>query len=379
MATAFPDTALMVDRDGGRESRMLVLVGSVLVAGWWAWAATATLPVTMTTSLARVESAAGSVRLAWEDAGVLVAIDAAPGAAVTRGTALARRDDSALRRAVSLARAELAALLSDSERLDAEFRSAGLADSRASAADEARIDSADIAAGRSRLALEAAIRAADRNRTLARDGLISASAAEKTEAEADLGRSDNDAAIAELLRVQLDTRAAATQREANAAVRQQRRAALELEIAAARIAVEAAEERLAGAVLRAPVDGTVGSVGDMGVGSFVPAGVPVVNLTPVGGVSIRARFEAADSILRLSAGQVGLLTVSGQTTRQEVPLTVVSVSPVPDGEGADVVLAATRPDARIPPGLVGEVEIETERTTPMALLAGLLGFPERPR
>ncbi|MDR7279779.1 efflux RND transporter periplasmic adaptor subunit [Catenuloplanes atrovinosus] len=96
-------------------------------------------------------------------------------------------------------------------------------------------------------------------------------------------------------------------------------------VTSARLALDEAEEALAGAVIKAPVGGRILSVAG-GIGSSAGAGSTFITLGDVGGMEVRAEFPEADAG-RLVVGQTASVTLADRPG-ETFPATVTQVDPV---------------------------------------------------
>lgn len=374
MAIAFPQTALALDLDRGLENRVLGGAGAAILLAWWCWASVASLPLTLETSQMRVEPVGGVLPLAWAEPANLVDLAVSNGMRVAKGQLIAVRDEGNLQRDRALAAARLQQLIGEAERLNDELGALVSADDRAAQADQAKAASAELAAAKSRLSLEQALSASERSHALAAKGLVSRSADEQAQSEADLARNANDSAVADLLRAKLDVQGSAAQRAVEVAARKRRQDEAKLAIEAARLTLEGADAALRAARLVAPASGTIAVPSGVAPGAFLPGGSTVATLSPDGAVEVRVRFDGTDAVSRLEAGQAAELTPERTGGFAPVRLRVVSVLPSSEGAGADATLVAVDPGAMLKAGLGGRVTVSTGTATPLGLLAAALGF-----
>lgn len=370
------ETRELLARDRGLAQHAVGLAAVAVLFGWWVWAATVEVPLTLAANTAQLVATAGTIDLALPFAGTLTTLSVVPGQKLAAGDSLATLDTGALDRALATARAARevkAAALRSADR-EADLRS--LADSRAAAELTGRIDAARSAADRARLSYEAALASVNRNRSLAKDGLLARSAVEEADAGLALLQNANAAAVAEILRLELDAQAAGAEREAAALAAGEHRAGLSGEVAAADIAVDAATADRAAATLHAPVAGIVSAVAAYRPGSLVPAGTPLVTIVPDGDRTISARFTAPEALARLQSGQLARFVPAGSRGGRALGGTVLSVIALADGSTSLTVRVAGAEG--LPAGLTGELSIEAERRTPLAIVAEFLGLAAEP-
>lgn len=270
--------------------------------------------------------------LGFTSGGTVAAIEVAEGDHVSAGRALARLDDTLLRREIEAARASLASAAVDRERLTAQ-----------QAVDRLDLESAVSQADDQRARAVRAAEDAERELALARRlfelGASSREQLRTAEAAADAAartRSQNERAL-EAARSRLAglDQLAAAQRASAAAQRTQ----LETQLANL-------EARLADTVLVAPFDGVVAAVlakpGDL-VGSQ-----PLLTLADTSLLRVRGRFDE-NRALELAVGQAATVVPDADATRR-LPAVVERLSPVAAREAGTAqvtVLLAFDPSAEL--------------------------------
>jgi len=141
--------------------------------------------------------------------------------------------------------------------------------------------------------------------------------------------------------------------------------------------VSAEIERLEGEVgrrnIKAPVDGTLGDVSNLRVGSVVREGDRLAVVVPRGSLRIVANFLPPDALGRIKPGQPARLRLEGFPWAQygSVNATVSSVANEIRDRRIRVELAVeSNANSRIPMqhGLPGTIEVEVERISPAALV-----------
>ncbi len=168
------------------------------------------------------------------------------------------------------------------------------------------------------------------------------------------------------------------EQQAEAATLQGEIDSLSSDLEAAWAGVSRKELQVERAQLRAPVDGVLGAMDGLGVGSAVAEGAEIATVVPVGDLKVIARFAPEDAVGRVVAGQPARLrltgfpwtqygvldaTVSGVASEARDGLIVVELDPVED------------PASNLPlqHALPGQVEVEVERVSPATLALRLAG------
>lgn len=370
MHTPFSRTLRAVDADGPRGRAGAV--AGLFLAAWAAWFGLARVTVWEGTDTARLEVDAAAWPLDAPVGGRVVRVAAALDQEVRAGDALLEIDAAEPRALLAETDARLGGLgerIAALEQglaaeLDARDRAAAAADGeRAEAA--ARVEEAEAAA-----ALAAAQLA--RMEKLHADGALTDEARDVAVHGAAEKRAAAVAAATALVRVDLE-------RDRDASERAVRVEALRQQLADARgetAAAVAARERFAWDadryVVRAPVDGRLGELAELHVGDLVSAGARVGAVVPPGELRVVAHFAPSDALGRVAPGQEARVRLDGFPWTQwgSLPATVVSVASEPR-YGAIRVELAVAPDAASPiplrHGLVGTVEVATERVSPVSL------------
>lgn len=142
--------------------------------------------------------------------------------------------------------------------------------------------------------------------------------------------------------------------------------------------IQRLEDEVDRRLIRAPVDGRLGEVANVRVGSVVREGEKLAAIVPTGDLRIVASFQPADALGRIQPGQPARLRLDGfpWTEYGSVSATVAHVaSEVRDGR-IRVELALNPHSAnRIPMqhGLPGTVQVQVERISPASLVLRVVG------
>jgi membrane fusion protein (multidrug efflux system) len=131
-------------------------------------------------------------------------------------------------------------------------------------------------------------------------------------------------------------------------------------------------------LIRAPINGRLGEVANVRVGSVVREGEKLAAVVPTGDLRIVASFPPADALGRIQSGQPARLRLDGfpWTEYGSISATVTHVgSEVRDGR-IRVELAVNPHSASSIPmqhGLPGTVQVEVERISPASLVLRVVG------
>ena len=142
--------------------------------------------------------------------------------------------------------------------------------------------------------------------------------------------------------------------------------------------IQRLEDEVDRRLIRAPVDGRLGEVANVRVGSVVREGEKLADVVPTGDLRIVSSFQPADALGRIQPGQPARLRLDGfpWTEYGSIRATVTHVaSEVRDGR-IRVELAVNPHSAnRIPMqhGLPGTVQVQVERISPASLVLRVVG------
>ena len=355
-----------------------LLIAIALLAAWLSWCIFARVALHETTSEARLEVDRAVYPVQSPLAGKVARTWLAIGGAVRAGDPLLELDTSAERLHAAQERSRLAALNAEivarGHQVTAE-ENAGKQERKSAsvAADEARASVSEAEAA-ARFAAEQGERATSLNT----QGATSREELARLRAEAEQTRFAVERARAAVQRIAQDQ----LTREAEREVRLRR-----LEVDLKRLAgqadtLQAAIHRLDNEVelriVRAPIDGVLAETNILRVGAVLAEGEHVASLVPSGTLVVVARFAPPAALGRIAPGQPATLHLDGfpwaeyggirmkvAQVASEIRAGTVRVELVLDGP----------PPARIPlqHGLPGIVEVEVERTTPLALILRAAG------
>jgi len=131
-------------------------------------------------------------------------------------------------------------------------------------------------------------------------------------------------------------------------------------------------------LIRAPINGRLGEVANVRVGSVVREGEKLAAVVPTGELRIVASFQPADALGRIQPGQPARLRLDGfpWTEYGSISATVTRVgSEVRDGRIRVELAVNPHSASRIPMqhGLPGTVQVQVERISPASLVLRVVG------
>ena len=356
--------------------RRLAWAAAVLLAGGWtAWLFLARMDVLETSRTARFESVEHAFDLEAEVDGRVVSIAVELGRRVDKGQLLVSLDSSAPELELEKIRTRVRGHEAKTETILREIEgvrgSLVLLEREGDQAARQTMSRLRQAEGQLNLATSESERA----RQLQAQGVASAAEADRAAANrhqqaeelagmrAQLGRTQTES---KLEGSRLGIRIIELERELDEA----RSAAAAEEAAAAQ--VERAIERLR---IRAPVSGTVASLGEIRIGQMIRTGQHFASIVPDGPLRVVAYFER-DALGRIATGQPAAIKVDGLPWREH-GVVDASVSAVAGELHEDRLRVEFIPatGARLPirHGMTGTVEVAVETSTPARLLLRAAG------
>jgi multidrug resistance efflux pump len=376
-AVPFRYTSLAVRAEGVSRRPWLALVATTVLAGWVAWAGLAQVSTSVVSRRARVRTVASPHELGAPITATLIGELPGVDSEVHAGDVLARFDDRDAALAVEQAAVELAAAREAVPALEGELAELdqALAEDVEHGGASRRRDSAEVRL--SNVEVEHARRELDRARALRAAGVLSeaelvAARAEHERRVAIGGRERHGVAVAETARSR-----ERHEREARRWSARQAVATAQARIAAAEVAHRVALERLERHTVRIPVDGRIGSVGELHPGAVVSGGAFLASVVPDGDLLVEADFGASDGAARIAAGmeaRVRLLAYPApRYGAARAHVRAVAVEARDDLVRAELAIddAAGVP---LRHGVSTTVEVIVERLTPAELLLREIGL-----
>lgn len=378
MPNSFARSQHILDTDGSRHATWGLLVSGALLVLWSCWFFLARVSVYAVSDTAGLEVAQAAHPVDSQFAGRVVASNLAIGRDVREGEVLVKLDADAQKLQLSEERTRMAAvgpqIDSIEDQIAAEEKAAqNEKNSSVVALNEARAHYREAEAAAKFSANEA-----ERAQQMHTAGVISSVEWERAQADAQQRRAAADGlqfAISRLEAQQL------TQQEQSQAHLEARKSDVErLQGEKQTVAAEAnrLEDEVDRRLIRAPVNGTLGEVANIGIGSVVREGDRLADVIPSGKLRVVASFFPPDALGRIRPGEKARMRLQGFPWTQfgSISATVTNVaSEVRDGHIR--VELAVNPDSssRIPlqHGLPGSVEVQVERISPAALILRMVG------
>jgi multidrug resistance efflux pump len=360
-----------------------MLVAMALLAASLAWCVFARVSLHETTSVARLEVDQAVFPVQSPIIGKVARSALVLGARVSAGDPLVEFDTSAERLQAAEERARLLAVEAEvaasRRQMEAETR-AGEQERKSSqvAMEEARASSSQAEAA-------AQFSAGQRARADTLGSYLSKEDAARILADAEQTRFAVDRARAAVRRVEQDQLTREGEREVRIRGLGLVLARLEGHTATLQAGITRLDNEIERRIIRAPVDGVLAEAASLRVGAVLAEAEQVASLVPNGSLLAVARFAPPAALGRIAPGQRATMRLEGFPWAEygALRLKVVRVAAeIRDGAVRVELALDGPPPPRIPlqHGLPGTVEVEVERTTPLAVILSAAGhFVGAPR
>jgi len=362
-----------------RRRPYALIAALVVLCGWVAWAALARVGVHLTSVSGRVEAREQVNVLRAEVDGRLVVVRASLGQSVVAGDVLYEVDAAEVEIREREALARLEALAAERDILNAAVAAANEARDTGQDVLFAALAEAKARLGQSRTALTQAEREVARLSGLT--GSVSPQDVERARLAASMRRAE--VAAAQALSDRLSAEEAREASDRASAVERMRQELMRLDAVEAtaeadRRAAEVARERRR---VRAPISGRLGELPNLRPGDYLQTGQALGSIVPAGELHVVAYFGAERALGWVRPGAPARLRLHAfpWTWFGQIEARVEDVALEPKDGLLRVELAlagAPRADVPLSHGLVGEVEVEIEETSPLALLLRAAGRKE---
>jgi multidrug resistance efflux pump len=378
MASPFSRTLRALEADGHRRWMAGLVPALVLLAAWGVWFVRGRVAVYEVTDRAWLAVDREAHPIAAPAEGRVVAVRAALGQTVKQGQVLVELEAEEQRARLDEERARRDALAGQIAALRQQIAAGGRFLAGQVGASRAAIEETRAKAREAEAAARLAQQEADRQARLLAQGLVSAAEAERARSTAEQRRAAADSLRRTLDRLGFEERSAEGERRGDVDELERDLALLEGQVTGAAAAIRRLEREVALRVIRAPVDGRVGQIAAVRVGSMVAAGEQLGMVVPGGELKAIAEFEPASAIGRIRQRQPARIVLSGFPSTQYGALTahVARVASEPR-DGRIRVELSLRPDrgSRLPlqHGLPGTAEVEVERVSPAILVLRTVG------
>jgi len=373
MPTPFSKTLRSLKQSSpvGAAVRLAGAIAILAALGFWMLRVPVSVFETTGDARLEVDSAASSVQAPMT--GRVVMVDLALGKVVHKGDVLVRLDSNSEQLQVREEETRMDALQPEINGLEAQIgaeRSAGADEQRAS---QAAIDEANLKVHEAETPAQTAEKERRRAEELRKEGVISAQDFEKATSEA------------QRLQATVATLHSGPDRLAREQVTRDRQRAVriaEIETQIAKLrqgragvtaSIQRADYDVDRRVLRAPVDGVIGEAVALTPGSVLQEGAHIASIIPVGKLRIVAFFPPQAAHGHMHTGSPAKLRLTGYPwTEFGVVEAQVAEVAGEDSEGKTRVELDVLPSptlrATLRHGMPGELEVETERITPMELV-----------
>lgn len=372
MAASFSRTLRSLRNERPGRSALGLLLVVALLGGWGSWMVLARLTVYEVSTLARLEVRQQAHSVQASVGGQVVATHLLLGARVERGAVLLELNAEQENLELGEKQAALASLRTRLAALEAAIDSERQVLEVMQGTRQARVDELTVKLHELRLKLAMAEKIMRRWETI--HGTTGLSELDMLRAQAetlDL-RGQTASLDAQIRAVEQEERVKSSVQQAQIKELQTERARLEGELVMQEASRQRLEQRIGARVIRAPLSGTLGEIGDVQLGSVVDVGQRVAAIIPEGSLKIVAYFSPEAALGRVHPGQRARLRLYGFSWTQygTVPAIVEHVAGEPRDLRVRVELSPEEGDGRIPlqHGLPGTVEIALEQISPLELL-----------
>jgi len=373
MSTVFFRSIRALEADNARRPWLALLLAAMLLAAWTAWFCLARVAIYEVSDKADIEVDRAAHPVEAQFTGRVVSSQLALDREVHAGEGLVELDADAQHFQLKEERTRLAALAPQVSALEGEIATEEKAWQQEQQASKVGLDES---LARSRESEAGALLAEDearREEQLFSSGVISEVDLRRARAAAQERRAAAESLQLGTSRLERQQRTQESERQARI---QEIRAQL-IQMQGQQATVSAEIERLEGEVsrrnIKAPVDGTIGDVSNLRIGSVVREGDRLAVVVPRGSLRIVANFLPPDALGRIKPGQPARLRLEGFPWAQygSVNATVSSVAnEIRDGRIRVELAVDSTANSRIPlqHGLPGTIEVEVERISPAALM-----------
>ncbi len=372
MSNSFHRVSQSLRADSGAFCVLGILVATLLLAGWLAWAFESHVTRYVISDSARLEVDHAAYPIDANVSGRLSASNLVLGRQVHAGDVLAQLDDTSERLSLQEERAHLSALQPQIAALQAQ-----LSTEDQGRAGERRVLDVSAAAARAqyREADAQAIAAeqeAARARRLQAEGILAVAAAEQAKAEAQSKRAAADSLKIAISRLQPELEIRDRDRDLHQKQILADIAKLNGDVATSTADIHRLEYEVERRSIRAPSSGRLAECASLHPGAQISDGQQLGVILPAGKTQVIAEFEPS-ALGKLHPGERAIVRLEGFPWAQYGTLSAqVSkvAGDVREGKVRVELSIDSASHSRIPlqHGLPGSVEVEVEQVTPAALL-----------
>ncbi len=374
VAASFHRTFATLDADRSRLPLGALAVAAVGLGAWLAWATLAKVPIYRSTGHARIEVSPAPTRIAAPTMGRITAAHLEMGTHVSAGDVLVELDATVERIAADKAHARAAALVPQIESIERELAADHAAGLHGGAAD---IETEHQVLARLR-ADDAALAFAEqdlvREQRLAESGASPGALRDKAKTTVEQLRAARDATQHQYESLEASHRERGDTRSAHREQLDRQHGQLADELAVANAEIRRVDHDLEQRTMRAPLAGTLGEVTTAQPGALLQPGDVIATVVPDGRLRVVADFDAV-AFGRLASGQPARFRLDGFAWTRDavIDARVVRVaSELRDG-AIRVELELVEPPTVLRHGMTGTLDVEVERTSPLALFIHMIG------
>lgn len=378
MGTAFTRTLRSLRSDSPRRSSTGLLIAAILLAAWTAWLFRAHIFRYETTTSARLEVDRSTHLIQAPYTGRVVMSNLALGRTVEPGDILVELDANPERLQIKEEQARHNAIHPRVESLLAELAAITQARVREQQAGRASLEEARARVNEAEQTARFAETDATRAKKLFEEKLAPERDYSRTQAEANRARAAVESFERSVTRVESDQYTRDSDRDVQIRALEAEIRRLEGEQSTLTAAIGRLQYDVEKLRIRAPIRGRLGDVAVLRTGGVVMEGATLASIVPSGILKVVAEFEPAAAMGRIRPGQPARLRLRGfpwtqygsiaahvATVGNEIRDGRVRVECDVDGNGPNLIPAQH--------GLPGDVEIQVERITPVALLLRIAG------
>jgi membrane fusion protein (multidrug efflux system) len=370
MALPFSRSLRALDDEPRFFIRSFGLAVTLLACAWCIWFFRGRVRVTVSVANARIEAAQVGHPLQAPVGGYLIRVLGQLGARVHEGDVVFELDGSTEEREHNKNLTEQRALQAQTAALKQEIRAVESALAAQSDATQVYVAEAEL---RKREAEELArFREEQRSQKLdlANAGLLSQADLAQSTADATQQRTEAETRAVAAERIRADQHVSRAERMEKLASLRGDTASLEGKLLTLGTELAEIDYRREQRRVRAPVDGSLGEMVPVTVGSFVHQGDTLGTVIPGGDLRIVANLPPEDAFGRVHAGQRARMRLAGFPWTQYGALTARVTRVAEEVRDGLVRVELAIIESRVPlqHGLNGSIEIEIERAAPSALL-----------
>ena len=378
MPTPFTRCTRALNADGFNRSVWIIVLVTVLIGGWLAWFALASVALYETTDAARLEVARAVHPIEVLVGGRVTATNLKIGREVKAGDVLVELETESQRLQLVEEQARIAALITQLAALRGQSTAEQQVQIETRGAAPVALDESRAKLEEAEASARAAADEARRYEQLRADGLIAEVELVRAKAEAEKRQAAAAALRIAINRQNKDQRA--TDSTQQVAIEELKRdaAVIEGEIKTRQTIIERLRHEVTQRQILAPASGKLGEAAELRTGQVVREGDKLGAIIPDGQLKAVAEFPPSDSLGRIRKGQTAKLRLDGFPWAEygKVAGEVTSIASEPRSGKVRVELLV-RPESAplitLQHGLPGKLEVEVERISPAALVLRSVG------